>query len=379
MKKLLLYFVLLIFASAHISNIINAVTCVCDCNLWQNDPAITVDSGGIGPNAVAYSPNGQFAAVVNSIGTANVTSYTIDSISGAFTFAGTNTAGISEPESVVFSPDSLYAAVANNGNDTVQVYSVDPTTGIFTLQNTYSTGSGPSSVAYSPDGKLAAVTNADSTGPGNLSVYSVSGAIFTPVPSVITGDNPQSVVFTQIGGVTYAAVANSVDIGLGSVSVYSVNTTTGAFTEVFGSPFAAGLGPASVAYSPNGKFAAVTNEGDNSITVYSVEQVGLTPGAFTQIGLITTNVSAPVWIAFAQIGGVTYAVIANSGNNNVLVYSVDQTTGVFTAVSGSPFSSGVSSPVSVAFSANNRFIATANAGGNNITFLNFISLSINCS
>ena len=59
----------------------------------------------------------------------------------------------------------------------------------------------------------------------------------------------------------------------GDISVFAVNQITGALTVVPGSPFAAGNGPRSVAYSPDGLFLAVANQDSNNVSVFGVEQL----------------------------------------------------------------------------------------------------------
>jgi 6-phosphogluconolactonase len=62
------------------------------------------------------------------------------------------------------------------------------------------------------------------------------------VSTVASGTFPSNVVIDPAG--TFAYVANQLS---DSVSVYAINATTGALTEVSGSPFAAGVNPRSIA------------------------------------------------------------------------------------------------------------------------------------
>jgi 6-phosphogluconolactonase (cycloisomerase 2 family) len=94
--------------------------------------------------------------------------------------------------------------------------------------------------------------------------------------------------------------------GSGNVSAYTIDSTTGTLTAITGSPFAAGMGPHSVAVDPSGKFAYVANE------------------------CISIN---------------------SCSSGNVSAYTFDSTTGALTAVTGSPFAAGTV-PVSVAVDGN---------------------------
>jgi 6-phosphogluconolactonase (cycloisomerase 2 family) len=88
-------------------------------------------------------------------------------------------------------------------------------------------------VAVDPAGKFLLVA----TSGNKLLSYAItpaSGAL-TPVSTIGTGTFPLNVVINPQGTFAYVANANSADI-----SVYAINATTGALTQVAGSPFAAG-------------------------------------------------------------------------------------------------------------------------------------------
>ena len=92
---------------------------------------------------------------------------------------------------------------------------------------------------------------------GNVSGYTINattGAL-TPIPGspFPAGVFPTSVAADPTG--KFAYVANVENGFHGDISAYTINATTGALTSIPGSPFAAGLGPASVAVDPMAKFA----------------------------------------------------------------------------------------------------------------------------
>jgi 6-phosphogluconolactonase len=103
-------------------------------------------------------------------------------------------------------------------------------------------------------------------------VDQTTGAL-TSVPGspFATGANPNTVAFSPyILGNLFVAVANFND---NTASVYQVNLTTGALTEIQDSPFATGIQPDGIAYSPivSGRlFAAVANFGDQTTSAYQV-------------------------------------------------------------------------------------------------------------
>jgi len=64
--------------------------------------------------------------------------------------------------------------------------------------------------------------------------------------------------------------------GDNTISVYTIDQTTGALTA--GTPVAAGSDTYSVTVDPSGRFAYAPSEGSNTISVYTIDQ---TTGALT--------------------------------------------------------------------------------------------------
>ncbi len=249
-------------------------------------------STGRHPASVAFSPevSGKlFAAAANS-DDYNISTYSVNVSTGTFSEASGSpiTTGSLPPRCITFSPlisENLFAATANheNGNSSISVYSVDTLTGSFTSVSgsPFSAGSSPASIAFSPltsGGLFAAVANYLSA--GSLSVYSVNGSTgaFTEISGspFSAGSNPISVSYSpQVSRKLFAAVAN---FNSSNVSVYSVNESTGALTEVVGSPFSTGSSPVSISFSPEvsgGLFAAVANFNSSNVSVYSVDSSGI--------------------------------------------------------------------------------------------------------
>ena len=339
-------------------------------------------AAGTGSSGLAYSPviDGRLFAAVTNQNSNNISLYSVDTTSGEFSQIGSSpfAAGFS-PGDIAYSPlvnGNVFAAVTNPIGSSVVSYSVDTTTGDFNLVASYLTGSITLGAAYSPliNGNLfAAVANSG----GSVSVYSVNtttGA-FTAVGGspFAAGTSPADVAYSPvINGNVFAAVANQ---GSNDVSVYSVDTMNGVFTAVGGSPFAAGSFPQSIAYSPviNGNvFAGVPNSGDDTISVYSVDTA---TGALTQVaGSPFAAGNAPGIIAYSPVvnGNLFAAVTSGDG---IFVYSVNPTTGALTPVVGSPFVAA-NEPSSVAYSPEvngNLFAAASSFGGNNVSVYSVVT------
>ncbi len=265
------------------------------------------------------------------------------------------------PAWVAYSPvvsGNLFAGVPNYSDGTVSVYQVDTSNGTLLsvpgspFSSGSGAGSGPAWLAYSPEvsgNVFAAVPNANDSTLSVFMVDTLTGAFSTVTGQPFsTGVTPYSVAFTLLtSGVLCAAVANNGD---GTIWVYTVDPNTGVFTTVAGNPFSAGSGPYTIVFSPvvsGNMFAAVTNQNDNTVSVYSVDQ---TSGVFTQVAAPFSTGISPIGLSFSpEFSGKLYAAVTNSGDNTVSIYLVDQDTGYFSEIPQSPVDAG-SSPNTVAYS-----------------------------
>jgi 6-phosphogluconolactonase (cycloisomerase 2 family) len=148
--------------------------------LTPTSPA-TVSTGGI-PWQVVVAPSGKFAYVVNNLSggdyTDGVWQYSLNSTTGVLT---PNTpvavsAG-NAPTEIAVDPSSRFAYVVNRLDNTVSMYTIDPSTGNLTLNSTaanptgiIATGSEPFRIAFDPTGKFVYVTNEQSA----ASIYTVN-------------------------------------------------------------------------------------------------------------------------------------------------------------------------------------------------------------
>jgi len=139
-------------------------------------------------------------------------------------------------------------------------------------------------------------------------------------------------------GFAYVANGNS-----NNVSAYSIDGTTGALTQVAGSPFPVGSAPSpySVAVDPTGQFVYVASSSGN-VSAYSING---TTGALTAVpGSPFPAGAGSVSVTVDSTGRFVYT--ANSNTNNVSAFTIDETDGHLTPVAGSPFPAGTL-PVSV--------------------------------
>jgi 6-phosphogluconolactonase len=330
-----------------------------------------------------------YAANSGSTGSNGVSTYT--STSGVLSTHTLVDSG-SGPSSIAVDPASKFAYVANYNAYTISAYSITAGTGALVpldmdpvtagVQNTIATGTRPSSIAIHPSGKFAYVTNYSSN---NVSAYSIDAAgVLASIDangsiagtSIATRAGPVSIAIDPSGG--YAYVANSGD---NSVSVYSIDTTTGALTAIpasgaFGTPTYISTGtpaptPWSVTVDPAGTYLYVANRastasGGNTVSIFTIGGGG-GPGTLstpstkpTTEGLITG--ATPVSVAIHPAGGFAYVV--NTDSNTVNVYSTTDSVGTLTyksqAVTGNQ-------PISISIDSTGQYAYVANYGDGTIS------------
>ncbi|CDK30306.1 immunoglobulin domain-containing protein [Candidatus Babela massiliensis] len=356
----------------------NEMKSVCNLGSLSNRQNYSLPSDSY-PQSIAFSPifnSNLFAAVANS-NTNYLSIYSVDQTTGTFTEISSSIGTGGVPSGVAFSPitsgGNLFAAVSNSGGG-VTAYSVDQS-GNFISINTYNAGSQPSSVAFSPivNGNLfVAVTNGGTSGSNGVTVYTVdeSTGVFSVVGNYTTGGQPSSVAFSPItpNGDLFAAVANYAS---NNISFYQVDTSTGVFNSLGTYQSSSTASCISVAFSPitteGNLFVAVANSSftDNSVTIYQVNTQNLSLDLINTYGAGTS----PHGVAFSSVVSESlFLGVANQLSSNISMYSVDQSAGTLTSVANYATNQY---PYSIAFSplttTGYLFLGTANYGGNNIT------------
>jgi 6-phosphogluconolactonase (cycloisomerase 2 family) len=264
--------------------------------------------------------------------------------------------------------------VATQGDSSVSAFSIDLTAGTLTANGkSVASGTTPSAMVLAPSGKAAFIAN---SGTNDISAYSVQsdGTLTAASGTRAAGMTPLSMAMDSAG--SFLFVANQglqADPASGTISVFAVQGTT--LAEVAGSPFQAaapaapsGTGPAGIAVTPDGKFLYVANQFDSTVTTFSVNASGvLTQGLTLPVG------TAPSAMAITPDGGFLY--VANSSTvsafaicNQVVTSCGDPTSpdGSLTAVTGSPFSSGLG-PVSIVVSPSGKFLFVVDRLSNQVS------------
>lgn len=191
------------------------------------------------------------------------------------------------------------------------------------------------------------VNSAMGGGKPSLSTYSVgaSGSL-SAISTLTTGvpASPFSLAVTPDSQLVLVAGR-----GLpGSITQYTVSGS-GGLTPV-GSPVATGNLPYTIAVAPSGSFVIATNNGDNTVSVYSL-------GAGGRLSLIGSTATGSVPSAVAVDSTSHYVFVANLEDNNISEYVLNQATGALAANGVAQSDLG---PASIAITPNGLYAYVAN-------------------
>ncbi|BBP00806.1 hypothetical protein SFSGTM_15140 [Sulfuriferula nivalis] len=144
---------------------------------------------------------------------------------------------------------------------------------------------------------------------------------------------PGTAVTVNAGNAKRPEYAYVVNIGDGTISAYSINSATGALTQVADSQLVAGA--SSITINPAGTFAYVaTTKGD--ISIYRINP---NTGALTQIEGSSVAVGKyPITVTVNPSGNIAYVTSNDSQtiSQTILTYSINAKTGALTLIPGSP-------------------------------------------
>ncbi len=159
-----------------------------------------------------------------------------------------------------------------------------------------------------------------------------------------------------VRGVTVACVSALGALGV-AAGPAAAQTTAPAFTTVPGSPFAAGHGPHGVAYSPDGRLVAITDQFSARVSVFSIAPDGSliqVPGSPVTVGGPSSSPSA--------VACSSSDVLAVSSGQYIYTYEVGDN-GTLTPAPGSPYDASSADVVSLAFSRDGRTLAAGDYTG----------------
>ena len=338
-------------------------------------PGAPFPTSGTQPQGLVVDPSGKFAYVSNT-GSDTIAAYVLNLTTGALSLIDgvPIPAGGNQPQEIAVAaspsgvPAQEFAFVSNAGSNSISVFSIDLASGRLTPIVTLPTGSAPRPATVHPTGKFVYVSNAGSANVSGFVNNLATGGAFTSMGAPFSADSqPQRLTIDPSGQFAYVANAGSA-----TVSAYSINQVSGVLTPIVnpltGLPtFPTGTLPQQVTVDVLDIFAYVANQGDGTVSGYTINSVtgSLTPmtGSPFPVG---TNPQAVTIVPSNEFSGDEFAYVVNSGSGNVSAFAVDPVTGVLTAIAGSPFGAGMA-PQAVVVDPSGEFAFVPALGSNNVS------------
>jgi YVTN family beta-propeller protein/autotransporter-associated beta strand protein len=200
-----------------------------------------------------------------------VSTYTAHS-DGTLSATGTVNVGTT-PQAVGMRGDQAYAYVANTGDNTVSV--ID--TASRTVVQTIATGNSPRSLTIGPDGSRLFVPNFNGSSVSVYTVNATTGQLTLLNTIALTTNSPFSLAVTPDGKTLYVVSSNQNKVSV--VDVASGTTTT---------TISVGNSPLYVAINPAGTTAYVTNSTSTVVSV--IDMATNTVSASVTVGPVPTGV-----------------------------------------------------------------------------------------
>ncbi|GGW13794.1 lactonase family protein [Streptomyces globisporus] len=259
-------------------------------------------------------------------GGAGIGTAAYDTATGAIT-PGSVITGVDNPSYLALHPSgSTVYAVAEQDAGAVTAVALAPDGTYEVLGSRPTGGSGTTHLSVHPSGRWLLSAN---YGSGSVAVHPVAedGALgertdlvthSSPPPGPGQGGpHAHQIVTAPDGGHVLA-----VDLGTDTVYTYALDESAGTLTEVSRAALTPGAGPRHLAFHPDGRFAYLACELDNTLVVcaYDPATGALTPGPGqpTGTGSGTSYPSQPV-----VTGDGAYVYLANRGPNSLTRYAVE--------------------------------------------------------
>jgi trimeric autotransporter adhesin len=258
--------------------------------------------------------NARYAYVGNVGNTGStISEYSVVAATGTFTSIGT--IGALQPQQVLVHPNGLWVYCLCSGGSTstlANLYDVTPGTGVLTASN-------------------PAISSGVGTGAYNHAVIDPTGQFMF----VIDGGTPPAVP--------------------SSVQSFSISQTDGSLTPV--TKLATGNSPADVQIDHTGKYLYVENNGDNTVSQYTVAADG------TLAAQTPPTVSTGLGPVYSTIDPANkYLYVANNVDNTLSIFPIDGTTGLLGTATTATIT-GATSVGNVAVDPTNKYVYVVDSPG----------------
>lgn len=317
------------------------------------------------PAATAASEN----AYVTTLGSGVFAFDVIEGTGGLQVVQGSPFPAGNDGFGVTATPNRRHLYVSNYGNSTVGIYGIG-NGGALSPAGTASTPK-PVLSATTPDGRYLYVANDGA--PGGVSGFGIdrdTGAL-APVPNspvAATTPAPFGVAISPDGQFAYVTNVGNSPSEPGSVSVFGIDNSTGALTEIAGSPYTLEIAPGGIAMTPDGQRLYIANGESATISGFArnADSGALTP--LTNSPFPAGN-GEPTGVAITPDGRHLYTAVSSmvtEADNRVAGFSIDQSSGALAAVPGSPYAAGLG-PQYLAITGDGAHMYVTNNGSQDMT------------
>ena len=339
----------------------------------QINAQLNTPVAGIAITSVTINVTATVYAYATNYDSDTVSQYQISAVDGSLTpLAVPTIATDHQPFSISAEPSGEYVYVSNWGSSSVNQYRIgaDGTLSVIGTGKV-TTGQGPNAVTIDPSNRHAYVAN---LGENTISQYTIGlDGQLTPMasPKVTAGSNPAIVVISPDGKYAYAgnfgAYSNIPPAGPGTISQYSVDATDGSLKAMAGAAATAvsGSGPSAITIDPTSHFLYVANLGDDNVGQYTINSDGtLSPMTVPTVVSGSQPGGHPVGIAIDPTGHYVY--VANQGDGSISQYTVGND-GSLTAMATPAVSTGGTATSSVNIDPTGQFVYATNRGGTTVS------------
>jgi 6-phosphogluconolactonase (cycloisomerase 2 family) len=207
-----------------------------------------------------------------------------------------------------------------------------------------------------------------------FTVDSCTGLFTATTPaSVSTGyaypqDDSEQMVADPLGRFAYVAnlVSNASD--LSTISMYTINPTTGVLTPTTPATVPTGWFPQGIAIDPLGRFVYTVNTDDATVSMFTINQTTgiLTPTTPASVSTLIPGelLSEPTFLTVDPTGRFLYVSALDTYGATVSMYAINQTTGFLTPLSPATVpAGGIPFQVVVAPSGKFAYVVNNSSGG----------------
>lgn len=243
---------------------------------------------GTNPTGSAVHPSGNFVYAVNNTSPFWVFAYQRNQSTGQLSYNGQTSVG-NLARYIEVHQNGLYAYVTETGVPSVSAFTINQSNGVLSANGSVATGANVDGLALDPGGKNLYTANFVGGDVSMMSINEGNGTLGS-LGTIGAGAQPYYVVVAPSGLFVYA-----LNQGGATITIYSRSTGSGLLTATGDTAMTGGT-PAEAQIDPTGKFMYVTNNA-GTVSMYAVDT---TTGALAFLGTVPAG-AAPNGLAILSL------------------------------------------------------------------------------